>query len=310
MGKASEAKNTSPLVWVHPHPRGESSSSIGTRCTWYGSPPPAWGKLFQGSQGQAPDRFTPTRVGKAKPHASSSNLFLVHPHPRGESTCGTPCRGQLAGSPPPAWGKHPAAVLCQILPGFTPTRVGKANFGVGLAQALRVHPHPRGESAPLSTDGSDGDGSPPPAWGKHDYRGGANGKHRFTPTRVGKARATTTLTSPVTVHPHPRGESMIDAGESVHPVGSPPPAWGKPPGRRRRCRSRWFTPTRVGKAGCRGHSCARGWVHPHPRGESILNPVGMVLLRGSPPPAWGKLLRASSGGWCNGFTPTRVGKAS
>ena len=113
-----------------------------------------------------------------------------------------------------------------------------------------------------------------------------------------------------TVHPHPRGESHGDGRLDRRSDGSPPPAWGKHavalrPGARGR-----FTPTRVGKACSESWPCLPPSVHPHPRGESKDNGAAVTSFDGSPPPAWGKQLKAGSQAAQKRFTPTRVGKAA
>ena len=154
-----------------------------------GSPPHAW--------------------GIRRPTRRTSRSATVHPHTRGEY-------GQLGwdmqvltGSPPHAWGIRPVADGPTHVPRFTPTRVGNTQI-VGLTEvsaerftptrvgntrsawpsccASPVHPHTRGEYAPVFGD--------------------VIATGRFTPTRVGN----TVATGP----PAP-----VDNG-------SPPHAWGIP----------------------------------------------------------------------------------
>ncbi len=232
---------------VHPHPRGESPAALAVPTDSTGSPPPAWGKPRSIGRSQRLNRFTPTRVGKARAVPAKWSSQPVHPHPRGESlparlgvgrNVGSPPpawgkrrRGGLhpdrgssppawgkqhgradhdaVGSPPPAWGKrHPWSRRIRRI-WFTPTRVGKALSRLGGGTSARVHPHPRGESSHIVNRDHAFRGSPPPAWGKRSATGYDPADDRFTPTRVGKARGITRTGWCRRVHPHPRGESRI-----------------------------------------------------------------------------------------------------
>jgi len=69
-------------------------------------------------------------------------------------------------------------------------------------------------------------GSSPPAWGTQ-YRNVENLEiSRFIPTRMGNTWGQRMNGTPMTVHPHARGEhDMISLGTGPSP-GSSPPAWG------------------------------------------------------------------------------------
>ncbi len=69
---------------------------------------------------------------------------------------------------------------------------------------------------------------------------------RFTPTRVGNIRAKVRFISIEPVHPHTRGEHLSAFREPVHPLGSPPHAWGTYGEMNPLLWFARFTPTRVG----------------------------------------------------------------
>ena len=94
----------------------------------------------------------------------------------------------------------------------------------------------------------------------------------------------------LTVHPHPRGESITRKVPKFSFPGSPPPAWGKPAYNLDYGLRLWFTPTRVGKARLQPRLRPAAVVHPHPRGESWGSLAYGQPAYGSPPPAWGKLV--------------------
>ena len=171
---------------VHPHPRGESARPIRSQTCIPGSPPPAWGKQLRRPNGVRPDRFTPTRVGKATLVNAYPYTHFGSPPPAWESSVALLNRQSRHGSPPPAWGKHVVIEHPVKRNRFTPTRVGKACYHSCGGRRGWVHPHPRGESPALDVTFSSHNGSPPPAWGKQHPNHRRDDHLRFTPTRVGK----------------------------------------------------------------------------------------------------------------------------
>ena len=131
---------------VHPHMRGEDSTSRPNGMRLIGSPPHAWGRRsLHGLVGRS-GRFTPTCVGKTSaviamalsehgspPHAWGrryggairSCLTAVHPHMRGEDLWGCLRRRRPRGSPPHAWGRRLLVLALLVWLRFTPTCVGK-----------------------------------------------------------------------------------------------------------------------------------------------------------------------------------------
>ena len=131
-----------------------------------GSPPRGWGKLVEVIGIIAPERFTPTRVGKTPKPSVVDQARAVHPHAGGENL--TKCLAKLAqtGSPPRGWGKQAERRRELDDRRFTPTRVGKTGGGGRAAGVRAVHPHAGGENKPASDDTEPRCGSPPRGWGK------------------------------------------------------------------------------------------------------------------------------------------------
>ena len=130
---------------------------------------------------------------------------------------------------------------------------------------------------------------------------------RFTPTCVGTMNTQFPSASPLTVHPHVRGDDFLDPRILGYTSGSPPRAWG-------RCRARTtgnpphrFTPTCVGTIA--GEAEAKGGksVHPHVRGDDAALSRSMIDSFGSPPRAWGRWDRQLVHRPAARFTPTCVG---
>ena len=90
-------------------------------------------------------------------------------------------------------------------------------------------------------------GSPPRAWGILPSIYSMSNKSRFTPTCVGNTSHTTTALSPLTVHPHVRGEYYRMDGRQSALLR--------------------FTPTCVGNTNCELVDAYLATVHPHVRGE-------------------------------------------
>ena len=157
---------------------------------------------------------------------------------------------------------------------------------------MTVHPHVRGEflrgrpAAPALR------GSPPHAWG---IRGGATQRHgcaRFTPTCVGNSLRLPGAPPRPTVHPHVRGEFNALSTADRWLDGSPPRAWGILTQAIPCTAKRRFTPTCVGnsvKSWLRKMSSS---VHPHVRGDFTGGSQPHRVPGGSPPRAWGILVRA------------------
>ena len=90
VGKMDGASNAHVIDPVHPHMRGENSTSRSKRSTPLGSPPHAWGKFPKGYRHFPAPRFTPTCVGKINIRAVAATEGTVHPHMRGENNWNTP----------------------------------------------------------------------------------------------------------------------------------------------------------------------------------------------------------------------------
>src|SRR5690606_191671 len=114
------------------------------------------------------------------------------------------------------------------------------------------------------------------------------GLARFTPTRVGTIKSEPAGLSELAVHPHARGDNQItEIAEAVW-GGSPPRAWGQSRGLRAAVRPRRFTPTRVGTMSGASSGSVSRTVHPHARGDNVVQRHDAADLDGSPPRAWGQ----------------------
>ena len=130
---------------------------------------------------------------------------------------------------------------------------------------------------------------------------------RFTPTRVGTIGSPASGTRCRAVHPHTRGDNVNWIHLLFLLLGSPPHAWGQFFQVHLAIEAARFTPTRVGTIKKTAVLIPPSSVHPHTRGDNIFRAMALSALDGSPPHAWGQLLRVVSMLRKRRFTPTRVG---
>ncbi len=114
-------------------------------------------------------------------------------------------------------------------------------------------------------------GTPPHAWGescggREDIRHGW-----YTPTCVGRIEFFHFNFCILAVHPHMRGENFL------------PPLMFQ--------QTTWYTPTCVGRIDDPIQLNLREAVHPHMRGENSDSPEAPDHAPGTPPHAWGELLK-------------------
>ena|ERR1035437_7648436 len=151
----------------------------------------------------------------------------VHPHARGDNLGGSAPTIISAGSPPRAWGQLHQRGASGRQERFTPTRVGTTCLAYFSNAVESVHPHARGDNAPLRSKYVAYFGSPPRAWGQPVRLQQRRPSARFTPTRVGTTASATLPQTLVPVHPHARGDNSEVGLDLLQIRGSPPRAWGQ-----------------------------------------------------------------------------------
>ena len=212
---------------VHPHSRGENSSSCFMRASPSGSSPLARGKSSRRRPHPARKGFIPTRAGKMSLGLVTGSNIRVHPHSRGENLSALVQALRVRGSSPLARGKCRCRDGVFVGRGFIPTRAGKIAPRAPNAQVFSVHPHSRGENrvALLSTTVTLG--SSPLARGKYSMHVVQVESEGFIPTRAGKMTWGTGLGWRIPVHPHSRGENPSGCASNSSGTGSSPLARGK-----------------------------------------------------------------------------------
>jgi len=235
-----------------------------------GSPPRAWGQFPLPDFRLSLRRFTPTRVGTIASTCFSGMVTSVHPHARGDNGKSSfpLCIG--VGSPPRAWGQCNTRRYSRLCNRFTPTRVGTISKSPPTHSGAPVHPHARGDNAVKDSKTFRSCGSPPRAWGQFQHRTQIGVSFRFTPTRVGTISNSCGSRSVHAVHPHARGDNVIEGPGAEDRHGSPPRAWGQCNDRRVCLARNRFTPTRVGTMSIHCLIFQLNTVHPHARGDNYL----------------------------------------
>ncbi len=154
---------------------------------------------------------------------------------------------------------------------------------------MPVHPHIRGEYYFFLDGRADYFGSSPHTWGILKVLAPAILGYRFIPTYVGNTLAQAEIMGCDTVHPHIRGEYIYRYTLSQYLIGSSPHTWGILAATCSDRQSRRFIPTYVGNTQPQTPSFLPPAVHPHIRGEYMLNPNLVKSFDGSSPHTWGIL---------------------
>ncbi len=148
VGKTRTRRPGWRLSAVHPHVCGENRLTTAAVYFSVGTPPRVWGKRpARPARSQAPNRYTPTCVGKTYFGIDECRHTLVHPHVCGENGSAPFNWSQYAGTPPRVWGKR----WHNLRP----------------ADLHQVHPHVCGENTAWMRYNLTITGTPPRVWGKH-----------------------------------------------------------------------------------------------------------------------------------------------
>ena len=290
VGNAHPAQHRPTRAAVHPHARGERSTSARSHRHGIGSSPRPWGTPVALGHRVAQHRFIPTPVGNAPRPPTPCTTSPVHPHARGE-------RGRCDQE------DHRADR-------FIPTPVGNAASGCSVLVSRSVHPHARGERSSSSSPSSSSRGSSPRPWGTRAGPCGGRRRRRFIPTPVGNATRGAVVPLDHAVHPHARGERASEIAPLPADFGSSPRPWGTLPGADHATAASRFIPTPVGNARRRCCSACSSSVHPHARGERGTFSCTQARSSGSSPRPWGTRLNCVNLSAQLRFIPTPVGNAA
>ncbi len=150
-------------------------------------------------------------------------------------------------TPPRAWGRPISSDIMHLLPGNTPTGVGKTIFWPVAYLSKQKHPHGRGEDKPQLEQVTLSLETPPRAWGRLLLIRNLWPIPRNTPTGVGKTISYCYLGCLLKKHPHGRGEDLFPCYVLSCTLETPPRAWGRPTMGHSPMLALRNTPTGVGK---------------------------------------------------------------
>ncbi len=148
VGNAARPRRPSRRATVHPHARGERSSTCANQLPPSGSSPRPWGTRAEKGREREHARFIPTPVGNAI-SARSSGRGRIGSSPRPWGTRHRrPTPASARAVHPHARGERERAIPARpVGPWFIPTPVGNAAWRGSRRCRRAVHPHARGERA-------------------------------------------------------------------------------------------------------------------------------------------------------------------
>ena len=127
VGNTSRPRHKRKRPRDHPHLRGEYPFSLFREYVKAGSPPLAWGILYESLPRSNCPGITPTCVGNTQDPAAEALAARDHPHLRGEYPARPLSTTATWGSPPLAWGIPWLEFRTLINYRITPTCVGNTN---------------------------------------------------------------------------------------------------------------------------------------------------------------------------------------
>ena len=150
---------------VHPHGRGEQSTSIFSTSSANGSSPRTWGTGPANCACHYLIRFIPTDVGNRTDCHLRRDAGPVHPHGRGEQNAIYTGLNKIGGSSPRTWGTVTVEGEPVNSYRFIPTDVGNRSPEASHKITRPVHPHGRGEQEYPNRLPTPPPGSSPRTWG-------------------------------------------------------------------------------------------------------------------------------------------------
>ncbi len=190
---------------------------------------------------------------------------------------------------------------------FIPTYVGNTS-GSGVKKGIKtVHPHIRGEYVSCAGSRGFNGGSSPHTWGIRVHDAPTRDSCRFIPTYVGNTCGATTESTSPPVHPHIRGEYLLNICHTRQPDGSSPHTWGIRGSHSDPDAPAGFIPTYVGNTRITSRNSPPFSVHPHIRGEYYYPHFRIGIFTGSSPHTWGIRSNFDAALQSQRFIPTYVG---
>ncbi len=268
-----------------PHPRGSTPLTTAPTTARFGSPAPAGIDLAREQLGFEPSGLPRTRGDRPSSMVFSPTAGRAPPHPRGSTLHRIEEFTEAGGSPAPAGIDlihAPRKATCARLPRTRGDRPIRAQLETLIGTAP---PHPRGSTRCLSHCERSLRGSPAPAGIDPSPRRIARPWNRLPRTRGDRPSMRRRAGDAWRAPPHPRG-STPPVRSWPHPAtGSPAPAGIDPAGSKLAASGNRLPRTRGDRPDEPRLPWKRYVAPPHPRGSTLLPPIGSSSGDGSPAPA-------------------------
>ena len=169
----------------------------------------------------------PTRVGTRRVGVLPVALSQDHPHACGDKCDKQPLQHGNQGSSPRVWGQELIFLMCLLMRGIIPTRVGTRPCKGHRCDNPQDHPHACGDKPSKVSVTSGFGGSSPRVWGQVTSKVFEAEIARIIPTRVGTSGKLDVYGNPREDHPHACGDKPFSIFSGLPQTGSSPRVWGQ-----------------------------------------------------------------------------------
>ena len=150
----------------HPHACGDKAEASDPARQTLGSSPRVWGQACLLAPLLSFLRIIPTRVGTRTLHTHSCPPSQDHPHACGDKSHLLRYNPFFAGSSPRVWGQELTFLMCLLIRGIIPTRVGTSRYALRCYLSFQDHPHACGDKRFIKHGEKFAVGSSPRVWGQ------------------------------------------------------------------------------------------------------------------------------------------------
>ena len=129
-----------------------------------------------------------------------------HPHACGDKQYHPLQTTLFLGSSPRVWGQERISLMCLLMQGIIPTRVGTSSAILFMSADKKDHPHACGDKFPAKEVIAPAGGSSPRVWGQDGFVEAFRLIAGIIPTRVGTRRRNRQVRGNQEDHPHACGD--------------------------------------------------------------------------------------------------------
>ncbi len=131
------------------------------------------------------------------------------------------------GSSPRVWGQEHISLMCLLMQGIIPTRVGTRATSDLTSSSVGDHPHACGDKIWALFLAFSYLGSSPRVWGQVTQGAAVFFRDGIIPTRVGTRRTSRLMQDVCWDHPHACGDKPVSDIATKSRGGSSPRVWGQ-----------------------------------------------------------------------------------